>query len=208
MAQFIIQTIDRLGYVGLVALMFLENLFPPLPSELIMPFAGMAASRGDKLSFGWVVFWGTVGSVLGAVALYYLGARIGPDRLRAWVGDHGHWIGFDPEDIDKAREWFDRHGGPTVLFCRLIPGVRSVISIPAGIDRMNFLSFLLYTTIGSAAWTALLAWGGRLLGNHYDRVERYLDPVTWVVLGAIVLLWAYRVFKKRSGGAPRQRQAA
>ncbi len=208
MAQFIIDVINRLGYAGLVGLMFLENLFPPIPSELIMPFAGMAASReGAELSFGWVVFWGTVGSVLGAVALYWLGARIGPERLRDWVGKHGHWIGFDAEDLDKAREWFDRHGGPTVLFCRLVPGVRSVISIPAGVDRMPFPAFLLYTTIGSAVWTALLAGAGRLLGANYDRVERYLDPVTWVVLGVIAVLWVYRVVKKQMGSGQR-RQAA
>jgi membrane protein DedA with SNARE-associated domain len=208
MAQFIIDTINRLGYMAIVLLMFLENLFPPIPSELIMPFAGMAASRGGHLSFWWVVFWGTVGSLLGAVVLYWLGARIGSDRLRAWVDKHGHWLGFDAEDLDKSRQWFDRHGGATVLFCRMIPGVRSIISVPAGVDRMNFAGFLLYTTLGSAAWTLLLAWAGRLLGRNYAQVEKYLDPVTWLVLGGIALLWLYRVVKKQRGGCSRGRQPA
>ena len=208
MAEWVMDLINRFGYVGVAALMFLENVFPPIPSELVMPFAGMASSRGNSLSFPWVVAAGTAGSVLGAVVLYYLGAKIGADRLRAWADKHGHWLGFDAEDLDKARGWFDKHGGPTVLFCRLIHGVRSIISIPAGVDKMNFASFLLYTTIGSAAWTALLAWAGRLLGSNFDRVERYLDPVTWAVLGGIVLLWAYRVVKKQMGGGARKRQAA
>ena len=208
MTQLIIDVINRLGFLGLVALMFLENLFPPLPSELIMPFAGMAASRGSALSFAWVVCWGTLGSVLGAVTLYWLGARLGPDRLKEWVGKHGHWIGFDPEDLERARAWFDRHGAVTVLLCRLIPGVRSLISIPAGVDRMNFPTFLLYTTVGSAGWTAALAWAGRQLGANYDRVEQYLDPATWVILGVIVLLWAYRVVKKRRAPSGRPWQAA
>ena len=208
MAQFIIDVINRLGYVGLLGLMFLENLFPPIPSELIMPFAGMASSRGNGLAFWGVIVAGTLGSVLGAVALYYLGARIGPDRLRVWADKHGHWIGFDPEDLDKSREWFDRHGGATVLFCRLVPGVRSLISIPAGVDKMNFGSVLLYSTIGSAIWTAILAWAGSALGSNYDRIERYLDPVTWGVLGLIAILWAVRVAKKQMGNGGRRRQAA
>jgi len=206
MAQFITDTINKLGYAAVVGLMFLENLFPPIPSELIMPFAGMTATRGEGLSFVGVIVAGTLGSVLGAVALYYLGYRIGQDRLRDWAGKHGHWLGFDPEDIDRGREWFDRHGAVAVLFGRVIPGVRSIISIPAGVDRMNFMAFLLYSTIGSAIWTTVLAFAGRLLGANYQRVEHYLDPVTWGILGLIVVLWAYRVFKKTAGsGGGRQR---
>lgn len=211
MTQFVIDIIHRLGYLGILVLMFVENLFPPLPSEMVVPFAGMAAAKDAKLQIGWVIVAGTAGSVLGAVVLYYLGAKIGPDRLRAWTEKHGCWIGVGPEDLDKGREWFDRHGGATVLFCRLIPGVRSVISIPAGVDRMNFAAFLGYTTVGSALWTALLAFAGRMLGQNYQQVEKFLDPITWVMLGGIVVLWVVRIVKRRKcqcGSGQRQRQPA
>ena len=207
-AQFIVDTISRLGYLGLFGLMFLETLFPPIPSELVMPFAGMAATRGTQLNFWWVIVWGTAGSVLGAVLLYFLGAKIGIDRARQWTEKYGVWIGVSPEDIDKGREWFSRHGGITVLFCRLIPGVRSVISIPAGVERMNFAAFLAYTTLGSAAWTGLLAYAGRILGHNYHQVEQYLNPVSWVVVSGIVTLWAYRVARKKLRGSAQRRQPA
>lgn len=208
MTEWVMDIVQRMGYLGILFLMFLENLFPPIPSELIMPFAGMVSARHPALSFVGVVVAGTAGAVVGALVLYYLGAKLGPDRLRDWADHHGHWLGFDGEDLDRARGWFDRHGGATVLFCRLIPGVRSVISIPAGVDRMPLPQFLLFTTVGSAVWTALLAGAGRLLGANYDRVEKFLDPVTWVVLGAIVVLWLVRVVKKQRQGGSRQRSTA
>lgn len=209
MADFITGIIETLGYPGIVLLMLVENVFPPIPSELVMPFAGMVASRGDKLNFWGVIASGTLGSVLGALPLYHVGRHIGEERLKDWAGRHGGWIGFSAEDVDRARTWFERHGNATVFFCRLVPAVRSIISIPAGVEKMSLLPFLAYTTAGSAIWTTMLAYAGRLLGANYQSVEKYLDPVTWTVLGALVLLWLYRVVKQQTGGAQhREREHA
>lgn len=114
---------------------------------------------------------------------------------------HGAWLALSPEDLDQARDWFRRHGGIAVLIGRLIPTVRSLISVPAGITGMHFVPFLLYSAVGTAAWTAALVYAGRLLGSRYDQVARYLDPVTRAILGGIVLFYIYRVVKlKRAGG--------
>lgn len=194
MSDWVTSAVESLGYWGIVLLMFLENVVPPVPSELIMPLAGFQAGRGE-LSFWGVVAAGTAGSVLGAVPLYYLGRWIGEQRLRRWVERHGHWLAVSTEDLDKVADWFHRRGGVAVLLCRLIPGVRSLISIPAGIHRMNLLPFLLYTALGTGVWAGVLAYVGKLLGKNYHRVENWLGPVTYVVIAAIVLAFVVRAVK-------------
>ncbi len=198
MATWVMAMIERLGAAGLVLLMFLENVFPPIPSELIMPLAGYLAATG-KLSFAGVVAAGTLGSVLGALPLYYAGRKMGERRLKAWVDRHCRWAAVSSAEIDKASRWFERHGGAAVFFCRLVPGVRSLISIPAGIERMSLAVFLAWTTLGSALWTALLAWLGYLLGSNFKQVEKYLDPVSWAVLGILLGMYLWRVLR---GGGP------
>lgn len=182
------------GYFGIVFLMFVENVFPPIPSEFIMPLAGFMVIEG-KFSLVGIIVAGTLGSVLGALPLYYLGKKLGEERLKRFADRHGKWLTLSCEDIDKAQKWFDRHGALTVLFCRLIPGIRSFISIPAGINRMNMLSFLFYTTLGSAVWTSLLAYAGYFLGSNFREIEEYLDIVTYVVFGSIIALYLRRVLK-------------
>lgn len=196
MFDWITRTISSLGYAGIVLFMFLENVFPPIPSELIMPLAGYLTSQ-DQLSFVGVVLAGTLGSVIGALPLYYLGRYTSEERLKAWADRYGHWLATGHEDVEQARSWFDRHGGATVLFCRLIPGVRSLISIPAGAAQMNLPLFLFYSTIGAAVWTAVLAYLGRVLGENFDQVDRFLGPATYVVLGGIVLAFVVRVWRRR-----------
>lgn len=186
--------ISSTGYFGIVALMFLENIFPPIPSELIMPLAGFMVSE-DKFSLFGVVAAGTLGATLGALPLYWLGRKLGEDRLKRFAGRHGRWLTLSPRDIERTKLWFDRYGAFAVIFCHLIPGVRSLISIPAGIDRMNLLSFLLFTTIGASIWTAVLAYAGYLLGSNFRAVEDYLDPAIYVVLGAVVVLYVVRVIR-------------
>ncbi|HEX2100556.1 MAG TPA: DedA family protein, partial [Candidatus Synoicihabitans sp.] len=144
MTDWITSIVERFSYGGVVFLMFLENVFPPIPSELIMPLAGFVSAEG-RLSFWGVIIAGTAGSVLGALPLYGLGHSAGEKRLRSWLERRGHWVGVSSDDLTKAIDWFDRRGGLTVLFCRLIPGVRSLISIPAGLAHMNFVVFLAYT---------------------------------------------------------------
>ncbi|HKZ74001.1 MAG TPA: DedA family protein [Steroidobacteraceae bacterium] len=189
-------TIYSAGYAGLVFLMFLENVFPPIPSELIMPLAGFMATSG-KLSLPGVVIAGTIGSVLGALPPYYLARRFGAERLERFADRHGRWLTLSRRDLVRARRWFDRHGAAAVFFCRLIPGLRSLISLPAGIDRMNVGAFLFWTTLGAALWTGILAGLGYVLGRNFKVVEQWLDPFSWVVLGTILVLYVWRVIRHK-----------
>ena len=181
------------GYFGIVFLMFVENVFPPIPSEFIMPLAGFMVTE-DKFSLLGVIIAGTIGSVLGALPLYYLGAKLGEDKLKKFAGRHGRWLTLSPEDVDRANRWFDRHGAFAVLFCRLIPGIRSFISIPAGINRMNVASFLFYTFIGAAIWTSALAYAGYILGTNFRQLGEYLDAATYTVFGLVTAIYLWRVF--------------
>jgi len=192
MANWIIRTIESTGYFGIVFLMFLENIFPPIPSEFIMPLAGFMASKEQRTLSG-VVLAGTIGSVLGALALYYAGYFIGEQRLKRLIDKYGRWLTISLEDLERAKGWFAKHGRLAVLVCRLVPGIRSLISIPAGIARMPLVSFLFYTAIGSGFWTALLAYGGYVLGDKFQQVEKYLNPVSYVVLLAIALIYVKRL---------------
>lgn len=202
MADWITSMVHSFGYVGILLLMFLENIFPPVPSELIMPFAGMVATRGD-LSLWGVILAGTAGAVLGALPLYYLGSRIGIDRLKGWADRYGHWVAVSPEDIDRANTWFDRHGTVVVFVCRLVPAVRSLISIPAGANRMSLPLFLLLTTLGAGLWTALLAYLGRILGQNYGAVQQYLNPVTYAIVAIIVGAFLWRIIRRQWGSKGR-----
>ena len=192
MIGWITETMQAMGYYAIVFLMFLENVFPPIPSELIMPLAGFIVTRGE-LTFAGVVAAGTLGSILGALPFYYVGKLVGMEHLKLWADRYGRWLTVTSRDLDEGKAWFDKYGGVTVLLCRLIPGIRSLISIPAGIANMNMGIFLLYTTIGTCIWSTLLAYAGYLLGVNYDKVEVYLGPASKVVLGAIVIIYIYRV---------------
>lgn len=160
-----------------------------------MPLAGFLAAQG-KLSLLGAVLAGTLGSVLGALPLYYLGRAVGAERVERLAARHGRWLTVSPEDIRKATGWFDRHGHKAVFFCRLVPVVRSLISIPAGINRMPLGIFLFYTTLGTAIWSLLLTGGGYLLQDNFDKIDAYLDPVTWAVLALVVLMYIVRVVRQ------------
>lgn len=191
--------VESAGYPGVIFLMFVENIFPPIPSEVIMPLAGFMVTQ-DKFSFVAVVIAGTLGSVLGALPIYYAGRKIGEDRIKNFADRHGRWLTVSRADIDGAKKWFDKHGGAAVFFCHLVPGVRSLISLPAGMDRMHPASFLLYTTGGALLWAALLAGVGYFLGSNFKKVEEYLDPASYVILGVIVVLYVWRVVRHKGDG--------
>jgi membrane protein DedA with SNARE-associated domain len=197
MFNWVMRTISSMGYFGIDFLMFAENIFPPIPSELIVPLAGFMVSKGE-LAFIGVVIAGTIGSVLGSMPFYYVGRKIEEKRLRGWIEKYGHWLTISLEDLDKAKEWFNKYGGWTVFFGRLIPGVRSVISLPAGIEDMNLLSFTLWSTAGMALWTTVLTTAGYLLRSNFEKVEEYLNPVSYVIIGLLVAGYIYRVFRKQS----------
>jgi membrane protein DedA with SNARE-associated domain len=195
LGEWILQVMSDLGYVGIILLMFLENVFPPIPSELIMPAAGFAAARGE-LSLMGVILAGSLGSVLGAVVLYGLGRMMNEQRLIALTDRYGKWLLVSSDDIRKADDWFDRHGKKIVFFGRLIPAIRSLLSIPAGMSEMPFGQFLLYTSLGTTLWSGLLAYAGYQLGNNYEAIELWIAPISKVVLVVCVLLLCRFMLKR------------
>lgn len=197
MAEWILGFMNSLGYPGIVLLMIAENLFPPLPSELILPAAGFAAAQG-KLNLMGVVLAGALGSVLGTLPLYYLGRIVNEERLVVWADRYGRWLTLRGKDIRKADDWFDRHGPKAVLFGRMIPGIRSLLSLPAGMSEMPLPSFLIYSAIGSGLWATLLAGAGYMLGNNYEVVEQYVSPIgTGVVALLVVSSVVWIVWRRR-----------
>jgi len=196
MFKFITDFLESSGYLGVFALMALENIFPPIPSELIMPFAGFVVARGD-LNLAGVLIAGTAGSIAGALPWYY-GARIyGKDRLKEFADRHARWMTVTGEDIDKSISAFDRHGRSVVLFGRLIPAIRTLISVPAGLACMSLWQFLLFSTIGSLAWTGALTAAGFLLESNYEQVGKYVDPVSKGIFGILLVWYIYRVITHR-----------
>lgn len=195
MLKWIMQIISSSGYVGIVFLMFAENIFPPIPSEVIIPLAGFMVSKGD-LTFVGVVIAGTLGSVLGSLPFYFVGRKIREERLREWTQKYGRWLTISVEDIDGAKGWFDKYGGWTVFFCRLIPGIRSIISLPAGIEQMNLLAFILWSAAGMALWTTILTAAGYFLRSNFEKVEDYLNPVSYVIVGVLIVGYIYRIARR------------
>lgn len=196
MAEWITNTMTSLGYWGIGLLMFLENLFPPIPSELIMPLAGFTVARG-QMNFFVAVLAGTIGTVLGALPWYYLGHFLGTERVRALADRYGRWLTVTGKDIDRADRWFDQHGVRAVLIGRLIPGVRTLISLPAGISGMNLPVFLLFSTIGTILWTTLLTAAGYFLGDNYELVDQYLAPASKVIAAIIVVSFLFWVARRK-----------
>ena len=178
---------STLGAPGVGVAILLENLFPPIPSEVVLPLAGFTAAQG-KMNVYLAFIFATIGSVVGAYILYWVGAAVGAERLRK-IAD---WMWLTTrEDVDKSLHWFDKYGTWSILIGRLIPGIRSLISIPAGIDRMNLFQFGLYTTIGSSVWNAILVSLGYWLGDRYTIVADVIDKYSNVVYAivAVVLVW-------------------
>ena len=165
------------GYGAIFAAMFLENLFPPIPSELIMPLGGFLVQQGE-LQFVPVVVAGLLGTVLGALPWYGIGRVINEERIEQWLERHGRWIGISPAELSRSRRWFNRFGTALVFWGRLVPGIRTLISVPAGIEMMPMAPFLIWTTAGSLIWTLLLTVAGFLLGESYNSVELWIDPVS------------------------------
>jgi len=197
--DFITEFMQSGGYLAVFALMALENIFPPIPSELIMPFAGFVAARGDLNVIG-VLIAGTAGSVAGALPWYYAGKVYGKERLEKFADKHARWMTVTHGDIEHAMESFEKHGRKVVLFGRLIPAIRTLISVPAGLACMPMGQFLLYSTVGSLVWTGILTGAGYMLESQYERVAQYVDPVSKAILIGLLGWYLYRVatFKKRT----------
>lgn len=195
MLEWITNTVDSLGYFGIGLLMLLENVFPPIPSELIMPLAGFAVIQGE-LKFVYVVMAGVIGSVLGALPWYYLGKAWGLKRIKRLVNRYGKWLSISSRDIDNAQQWFVKRGRETACFSRVVPGVRTYISVPAGISKMPMIPFLIYSTIGTAIWVSFLTYAGYLLGENYDRLKQYLAPVSTIVLVLLAIVFVVWIIRR------------
>lgn len=202
MVEWITETMARLHYVGIALLMFLENLFPPIPSELIMPLAGFTISKGE-LEFIPAVLAGTIGTVAGGFFWYYAGKLFSEERVEHLADRYGKWISVSSKDIQKANQWFNRHGIKAVFLCRLVPGVRTLISLPAGLNNMSLIPFTFYSTLGTVLWVSLLTYAGMKLGDNYDRVDEYIGPFSKIALLILVIwfvLWVVRKQLRRQNG--------
>ena len=209
LATWVQDVINQFGYFGVALLVVIENVFPPIPSEIVLPFAGFVAQQGssaaqsDTSVIGMMIA-ATVGSVVGALILYFVSAAIGPDRLRAFVEKFGKWFGVKPADLVRAEAWFDRRSFVAVLVGRCVPLIRSIVSIPAGFRRMKLTNFILLTAIGSAVWNIALIGAGAVLKDQWDRVGDYVGVFQWVVILAIVVFvvrFVISLVKRRRTGA-------
>lgn len=197
-SEWVLIIMEKFGYLGIVFAMFAENVFPPIPSELIMPAAGFAVARGD-LNLIMVILAGTLGSVLGALPLYYLGRIFNKERLVIFTENYGKYVFVKPEDILSSNEWFNKHGKKAVFFGRMVPGIRSLISIPAGMNQMPLLSFLILTALGSSIWTTLLTLAGYHFGKNYELIATILAPYSKIfLLLAVVIIIGWFVKRRLS----------
>lgn len=190
-SEWVLSIMAKFGYFGIIFAMFAENVFPPIPSEVIMPAAGFAASKGD-LNLLIVILAGTFGALLGALPLYYIGRVFDKERLVAFTETYGKYVFITPNDVISANDWFDKHGKIAVFFGRMVPGVRSLISIPAGMNKMSLLPFLVLTALGSSIWTSVLTLAGYYLGQNYDVIEGILAPYSkgiGILIALIVVGW-------------------
>jgi membrane protein DedA with SNARE-associated domain len=193
--------ITSLGYTGVAMLALLEHLFPPIPSELILPLAGYVAASGE-MAVVTVIASGTAGSLAGATLWYAIGRKIGEARLRRWIDHHGKWLTLGGADVDRAKQWFERRGKAAVLLGRLVPGIRTFVSLPAGFSGMPWPTFLAYSVTGTLLWTAALVYAGVTLQQNFSAVEKYINLATNILFAALGAMMCYRYvkcFRPRTG---------
>ncbi|MGN0398386.1 MAG: DedA family protein [Candidatus Fimimorpha sp.] len=199
----IVQIMEKFGYVGMAILILVENIFPPIPSELILTFGGFMTTHTNMTIIG-VVVSATIGSVLGAIMLYYIGLLLPRERLEMIVdGKVGQVLRLNKQDIQKAMDWFDRKGKLTVFFCRCIPIVRSLISIPAGMAEMKFADFFILTTLGSLVWNTILVSAGAWAGSSWMKIIQIMNRYSEITYGVLLIIgfllilrWKNRTKKK------------
>ncbi len=182
-----VETNQLIGYGAILIAMFLENLIPPIPSELIMPLGGFYVSQG-QLDLLPVVLAGLIGTVIGALPWYGIGRLVNEERIEQWLGKNGRWIGINPQELARSRKWFNRYGVPLVFWGRLVPGIRTLISVPAGVELMPITPFLIWTTAGSLIWTLFLTITGFYLGDNYTNIESWITPFSSIFKTIILLI--------------------
>jgi len=195
LADWVTDVIDKLGYLGVALLVILENLFPPIPSEVVLPFAGFVA-RDGRATFVGMLAAATIGSVVGAWLLYGIAAAIGPERVEAFIVRFGKWFRLTPKDLARSEAFFDRHATVAVLIGRCVPLIRSLVSIPAGFRRMSFARFTLFTAIGSFVWNGALIGAGYQLRERWHDVEPVLEWAQYVVIAVILVFIGWFVWTR------------
>ena len=200
MFEWLVTLIDDAGLVGVFLLMVLENLFPPIPSEVIMPLAGFTAARGQMSILG-VILAGTLGSIAGNAVWFELARAFGARRTRALAERYGRWVGLGPEEINKAEDTLRRNGPVAVFLGRFMPGVRTAISVPAGLVELPRGVFYLWTALGTLIWTSGLALGGYILEDQFHRVADWAGPIGFVVLGAALVAIGWHFWRARRAAA-------
>ena len=197
-----VETNQWIGYGAILLAMFLENLIPPIPSELIMPLGGFYVSQG-QLDFLPVILAGLIGTVIGALPWYGIGRLANEERLEHWLEKNGRWLGINPKELARSRKWFNRYGVSLVFWGRLVPGIRTLISVPAGVELMPITPFLIWTTAGSLIWTLFLTITGFYLGDNYSNIEVWIKPfanifkiiIVLIISGALITL-IYKTLRK------------
>ena len=174
--------------------MFLENIIPPIPSEIIMPLGGFLVYQ-QKLNFSILVFWGLLGTILGSLPWYYLGRLVNEKRLSNFLDQKGKYLGISSDDLAKSKRWFDRYGVPLIFWGRLVPGIRTLISVPAGVELMPLRKFLIWTTFGSFIWVTFLTYAGYIFGENFAIIEIYLDKIKYFVKPIFILIFVYFLIK-------------
>jgi len=198
MDSWLTDLIEQSGYLGVAFLMFLETVFPPIPSEVIMSLSGFEASKGTLTLWG-VIASGTAGAMLGNTFWYLVARAYGYERFKKLTQRHGRLLTIQPEEVDKAHRWFDRWGAAAVGIGRIIPTARSLISVPAGLLQMSLSRFIFYSLIGTATWTAVLAMAGYALGRAYADAEKYINPFATGVMVLIIGIYVYRFVTYKNG---------
>ncbi len=192
MTSFILDAIAWGGYVGIFLLMALENIVPPVPSEVIMGLGGMAVARGD-MALVPLILWGTAGTTIGNYFWYAIGRHFGYQGLKPFVNRWGRWLTVEWEDVEKLHRFFRKHGGKTVFIFRFLPTFRTLISLPAGMAKMPIWRFFLATFLGSAIWNTILAGAGLYLGSNFEQLDHYVGPIAIGLSVVIVVGYVYRV---------------
>ncbi|WP_085810237.1 DedA family protein [Sphingomonas sp. TZW2008] len=192
MTEFIIDWIAWGGYFGIFLLMALENIIPPIPSEVIMGLGGIAVAR-DQMALFPLVAWGTAGTTIGNMFWYEIGRRMGVARFRPFVEKHGRWLTMEWEDVERLDHFFHKHGHWVIFVFRFMPTFRTIISLPAGMAKMPLVKFLAFTFVGSAIWNTVLAGAGLFLGSRFEQLDRYVGPVAIATSALIVVAYVYRV---------------
>ena len=202
MQSWVTDIMEQFGYLGIFLMMALENIFPPIPSEIVLPFGGFLTTYTNLTVLG-VITASTLGSVIGAMILYSIGLLIDVERMEKIVDRWGHILRIKKEDIHKADAWFDKYGYWTVFFCRMVPLIRSLISIPAGMSNMKFSLFLLLTTIGTLIWNIILISVGVVLGSNWENILGFMEVYSTIayaliaIVGLIIIFWYIRKRRKR-----------